>query len=78
MIVAEHLDFDMARLVDIFFHQHAVVAEGGLGLAPCGGQFLGEAIGVIDPARSREVLALSLSAALNAPAAETKFGLFRM
>jgi 3-methylcrotonyl-CoA carboxylase beta subunit len=34
--------------------------------------------GVIDPARSREVLALSLSAALNAPVPETKFGLFRM
>ncbi|MET3662587.1 carboxyl transferase domain-containing protein [Aquamicrobium ahrensii] len=34
--------------------------------------------GVIDPARSREVLALSLSAALNAPASDTKFGLFRM
>ncbi len=34
--------------------------------------------GIIDPARSREVLALSLSAALNAPIPETKFGLFRM
>jgi 3-methylcrotonyl-CoA carboxylase beta subunit len=34
--------------------------------------------GVIDPARSREVLGLSLSAALNAPVAETKFGLFRL
>ncbi|WP_442578461.1 carboxyl transferase domain-containing protein [Mesorhizobium sp. ASY16-5R] len=34
--------------------------------------------GIIDPARSREVLALSLSAALNAPVADTKFGLFRM
>ncbi|MCK9553030.1 carboxyl transferase domain-containing protein [Aquamicrobium sp.] len=34
--------------------------------------------GIIDPARSREVLALSLSAALNAPIRETKFGLFRM
>jgi 3-methylcrotonyl-CoA carboxylase beta subunit len=34
--------------------------------------------GIIDPAKSREVLALSLSAALNAPAAPTKFGLFRM
>ncbi|HEY4191934.1 MAG TPA: carboxyl transferase domain-containing protein, partial [Mesorhizobium sp.] len=34
--------------------------------------------GIIDPARSREVLALSLSAALNAPIAETKFGVFRM
>ena len=34
--------------------------------------------GVIDPAKSREVLSLSLSAALNAPIPETKFGLFRM
>jgi 3-methylcrotonyl-CoA carboxylase beta subunit len=34
--------------------------------------------GIIDPAKSREVLALSLSAALNQPIAETKFGVFRM
>ena len=34
--------------------------------------------GIIDPAKSREVLALSLSAALNAPTPDTKFGLFRM
>ena len=34
--------------------------------------------GVIDPAKSRNVLALSLSAALNAPVPDTKFGLFRM
>jgi 3-methylcrotonyl-CoA carboxylase beta subunit len=34
--------------------------------------------GIIDPARSREVLALSLSAALNAEIAGTKFGVFRM
>ncbi|MGB3386937.1 MAG: carboxyl transferase domain-containing protein [Pseudaminobacter sp.] len=34
--------------------------------------------GIIDPARSREVLALSLSAALNAPIPDTKFGVFRM
>jgi 3-methylcrotonyl-CoA carboxylase beta subunit len=34
--------------------------------------------GIIDPAKSREVLALSLSAALNAPVPETKFGVFRM
>ena len=34
--------------------------------------------GIIDPAKSREVLALSLSAALNAPIADTKFGVFRM
>ena len=34
--------------------------------------------GVIDPADTRRVLALGLSAAQNAPIAETKFGLFRM
>jgi len=34
--------------------------------------------GVIDPADTRMVLALGLSAALNAPIADTKFGLFRM
>lgn len=34
--------------------------------------------GIIDPARTREVLALSLSAALNAGIEETKFGVFRM
>lgn len=34
--------------------------------------------GVIDPASTRDVLSLSLSAALNAPIAESKFGVFRM
>lgn len=34
--------------------------------------------GIIDPRRSRDVLALSLSAALNAPIEDTRFGLFRM
>jgi 3-methylcrotonyl-CoA carboxylase beta subunit len=34
--------------------------------------------GVIDPADSRRVLGLALSAALNAPIDETKFGVFRM
>ncbi len=34
--------------------------------------------GIIDPAKTREVVALSLSAALNAPIEETKFGVFRM
>merc|ERR1719433_1725964 len=34
--------------------------------------------GVIDPADSRKVLGLSLSAALNAPIERTKFGIFRM
>ncbi len=34
--------------------------------------------GIIDPRKSREVLALSLSAALNAPIDQTRFGVFRM
>ncbi|MBX9464643.1 MAG: methylcrotonoyl-CoA carboxylase [Aquamicrobium sp.] len=34
--------------------------------------------GIIDPAKTRDVLALSLSAALNAPVSDTKFGVFRM
>jgi 3-methylcrotonyl-CoA carboxylase beta subunit len=34
--------------------------------------------GVIDPADTRRVLALGLSAALNAPIGETRFGIFRM
>ncbi|WP_062203669.1 carboxyl transferase domain-containing protein [Aureimonas sp. AU12] len=34
--------------------------------------------GIVDPRRTREVLALSLAAALNADIAETRFGLFRM
>ena len=34
--------------------------------------------GIIDPRKTRDVLALSLSAALNAPIEETQFGLFRM
>ena len=34
--------------------------------------------GIIDPRRTRQVLALSLSAALNAPIPEPRFGVFRM
>ena len=34
--------------------------------------------GIIDPRKTREILALSLSAALNAPIEDTRFGLFRM
>lgn len=34
--------------------------------------------GIIDPRQTREVLALSLSACLNAPIEDTRFGLFRM
>jgi len=34
--------------------------------------------GILDPAETRTVLALSLSAALNRPIGETRFGVFRM
>ena len=34
--------------------------------------------GIVDPRKSRDVLGLSLSAALNAPIPETRFGVFRM
>jgi 3-methylcrotonyl-CoA carboxylase beta subunit len=34
--------------------------------------------GIIDPAQTRDVLGLSISAALNAPVRETRFGVFRM
>jgi len=34
--------------------------------------------GIIDPRKTRDVLALSLAAALNAPIRETRFGVFRM
>ena len=34
--------------------------------------------GIIDPADSRRVLGLALSAALNKPMRETRFGVFRM
>ena len=34
--------------------------------------------GIVDPRKSREVLALSLSASLNAPVGESRFGVFRM
>jgi 3-methylcrotonyl-CoA carboxylase beta subunit len=34
--------------------------------------------GIIDPAQTRDVLGLALAAALNAPIAETRFGVFRM
>ena len=34
--------------------------------------------GIIDPRKSRDVLALSLRAALNKPIEDTRFGVFRM
>jgi acetyl-CoA carboxylase carboxyltransferase component len=34
--------------------------------------------GIIDPADTRMVLALGISAAMNAPPEETRFGVFRM
>jgi len=34
--------------------------------------------GVIDPAQTRDVLGLALSASLNAPIEQSRFGIFRM
>ena len=34
--------------------------------------------GIIDPRKTRDVIALSLKAALNAPISETRFSVFRM
>ena len=34
--------------------------------------------GIVDPRKARQVLGLSVHAALNAPIEETRFGLFRM
>ena len=34
--------------------------------------------GIVDPRQTRNVLGLSLSAALNAPIPDTRFGVFRM
>jgi len=34
--------------------------------------------GIVDPAQTRRLLGLSLAVALNAPIAETRFGVFRM
>jgi acetyl-CoA carboxylase carboxyltransferase component len=34
--------------------------------------------GIIDPAQTRDVLGLAISASLNAPIPETRFGVFRM
>ena len=34
--------------------------------------------GIVDPRKTRDVIALSLSATLNAPIEETRFGVFRM
>ena len=34
--------------------------------------------GIVDPRKTRQVLTMSLNAALNAPIEETRFGVFRM
>ena len=34
--------------------------------------------GIVDPAQTRQLFALALSAALNKPAEDTRFGIFRM
>ena len=64
----EELDAKEAEIIDQFERQsHPLYASARLWDD-----------GVIDPRKSRDVLYLSLSTALNAPIEETKFGLFRM
>ena len=50
--VAEYLDLDMARALDVFLHQHPVVAEGGPGFAPGRGQRVGELLSVAHDAHA--------------------------
>ena len=52
MLVAEHLDLDMARLLDIFLDEHAIVAEARLGLAPGRRVSLGDLLGAIGDAHA--------------------------
>ncbi len=51
-IVAEHLNLDMARLLDILLDQHRIVAEGGLGLALRAAQRTLEFIRIVDAAHA--------------------------
>jgi hypothetical protein len=46
--VAEHLDFDVPRPLDQFFHQHALIAEAGRGFPPCRRE------GLVELARRRD------------------------
>ncbi len=48
--VAEHLQLDMTRTVDPFLDQHRLVAEGGAGLGPGGGEGCGELLRPLDAA----------------------------
>src|SRR5690606_11784682 len=50
--VAEYLHLDVARRRHVLFHQHAAVAEGGLGLAAGAGQRGGKAVGALHPAHA--------------------------
>src|SRR5262245_8008512 len=52
VLVAEHLDLDMARLLDIFFDEDAIVAEARLGLAPRRGKALANFLGVVGDAHA--------------------------
>ena len=56
--------------------QHVVGGPVGVAVDQVAGT--GLAHGVIDPADTRRVLALGLSAALNQAIGEPKFGVFRM
>ena len=45
LAVAEHLDLDVARLVEIFFEIDGIVAESGLGFAARAGERMREIFG---------------------------------
>lgn len=66
---------DAARLDALEQGTAAALAEATTALASSARL---EDDGIIDPRQTRQVLALSLSAALNAPIGETRFGVFRM
>ena len=42
MAIAKYLHLHMARALQVFLQQHAIIAKGGLGLAPRAGQFGGK------------------------------------
>src|SRR5262249_10478941 len=50
--IAEHLDFDIARRVDVFFDQYAVIAEGTLRFAHGAGERRLELGVFVDPAHA--------------------------
>ena len=52
MLVAQDLDLDVAGAADQLLQEDLVVAEGGLGLAPAGGDLFGQLVGALDHAHA--------------------------